>query len=69
MGIIKFGEWVSKKGFDTIYIQNSKTGKSSFSIYRVIVGEYKREEDADLKITELTKSGITSAVIYTFHED
>ena len=66
---IRYGEGAYRKGFENIYIQNLKTGKKNYNIYRVIVGEYKKEEEADLKIAELAKAGFSSAVIYTFQEE
>ncbi len=64
---IRYGEWASKKGFSTIYIENSKT--NGFTIFRVIVGEYKKEEEADSKIIELARAGFSSAVIYNFTDN
>ena len=61
---IRYGEWASKKGFSSILIENTKT--NGFTIFRVIVGEYKKEEEADSKMIELARAGFPSAVIYNF---
>ena len=63
----KYGEWAYKKGFTSIYIENSKS--NGLNIFRVIVGDYKNENDADFGMNELTKAGFASAVIYNFGEE
>ena len=63
----RYGEWASKKGFSAVYIENSKT--SGLNIFRVIVGEYKNEEEADSKILELARAGFSSAVLYSFTDN
>lgn len=65
----KYGEWASKRGYTQIFIENSKFGGNGFSVYRVIVGEFKSEEEADSRITELSRAGFQSAVVYSFRED
>ena len=65
----KYGEWASKKGYTQIFIENSKFGGNGFSVYRVIIGEYKSEEEADLRISELSRAGFQSAVVYSFREE
>ena len=63
----KYGEWAYKKGFTSIYIENSKS--NGLNIFRVIVGDYKNENDADYGMNELVKAGFASAVIYNFGEE
>jgi cell division septation protein DedD len=63
----RYGEWASKKGFSAIYIENTKT--NGLNIFRVIVGEYKNEEEADSKILELARAGFSSAVLYSFTDN
>jgi rare lipoprotein A len=63
----RYGEWASKKGFSAVYIENSKT--NGLNIFRVIVGEYKNEEEADSKIIELARAGFSSAVLYSFTDN
>lgn len=65
----KYGEWASKKGYSQIYIENSKFGGNGFNIYRVIVGDFKSEEEADSRISEFSRAGFQSAVIYSFREE
>jgi rare lipoprotein A len=63
----KYGEWAFKKGFTAVYIENSKL--NGLNIFRVIVGDYKNENEADSGLGELAKAGFSSAVIYNFGEE